>query len=70
MAIREFFASARCINCVENHPTSNCSHKGKSRDVKCMLCEGNHLVKGYMVYKDLQRRFLSALQRKVIILKP
>jgi hypothetical protein len=36
-----------------------CPRKGKSKDIKCMLCEGNrpanYKSKSYMIYKDLQR---------------
>jgi len=44
----------------------------KSKDVKCVLCEGNHPsnYKGCMVYKDLQRNFFPTLRRKAITSEP
>jgi hypothetical protein len=58
MATRSFcFRKARYVKYVENHSISNCLHKRRSKDVKCVLREGNHLAnyKNCMVYKDLQR---------------
>jgi len=49
---------ARYVKCAEDHPTSNCPGKIKSKNVKCLLREDNHPAnhKGCMVYKDLQKR--------------
>jgi len=67
-----YFHKAKCVKCIEDHPTSNYSCKRKSNDIKCVLYNGNHPAnyKDYMVYKELQKRFFAALWRKVITLKP
>ena len=43
--------------------------KEKSKDVKCVLCEGNHPAnyKGCNVYKQLQQKSFPTLRNKVII---
>jgi len=63
------FRRTRYVKCAGDHPTTNCSCRKKSKNVKCVLCEGNHPAnyKGYMVYKDLRRNFFTTLRRKVII---
>lgn len=45
----------RYVKCAGNHQTSNCQRQGKSQNVKCVLCEGNHPAnyKGCQVYKEL-----------------
>jgi len=66
------FRKARCVKCAtQDYPTINCLRRKKSKDVKCVLCEGNHPAnyKGYMVYEDLQKRFFSTLRRKIVASK-
>jgi len=57
---------ARCIKCAGDHPISNCPHKVKSKNIKCVLCKSNHSTnyKGYTVYKDLQKRHFHYGRRK------
>jgi len=73
------FHKARYIKCAEDHLTSNYSRKEKSKDVKCLLREGNYSAnyKGYMFYKDLKKIFFcirkifgEKVWRKVITHKP
>ena len=49
-----------------HHPTIDCTRKEKSKDVKCVLCEGNHPAnyKGCTVYKDLQNKTFPPLRKK------
>ena len=49
--------------------TSECPRKEKSKDVKCVLCEGNYPAnyKGCNVYKELQQKSFPTLRNKVII---
>jgi hypothetical protein len=72
IATREVFASMKQnISNAEDYPTSNCSCKRKSNDIKYVLYEGKSAnYKGCMVYKDLQKTFFPALRRKVITFKP
>lgn len=51
------FRKPRCVKCTDEHSTANCPRKGRSDNVKCVLCNGNHPAnyKGCSVYKDLQR---------------
>jgi len=44
---------------------------GKSKVIKCVLCEDNHVAnyKDGMVNKDLQKKFFPALWRETIALK-
>jgi len=66
------FGKARCVKCIGDYPTINCPRREKSKDVKNVICEGNHPTnyKDCMVYKDLQRNFFPTLRRKVITLEP
>jgi len=59
--IREI-SKTKCIKCTKDY-ISNCSYKGKSKDIKYILCEGNHKV------RSLQEKFLFTLRRKVVIPK-
>ncbi|CAG4954316.1 unnamed protein product [Colias eurytheme] len=45
----------RCVKCAGSHHTSACLRKERSKEVKCILCEGNHPAnyKGCTVYKEL-----------------
>lgn len=45
----------RCVKCAGPHHTSACLRKDRSKEVKCVLCDGNHPAnyKGCTVYKDL-----------------
>ena len=58
--------SARCVKCAGLHSTTECPRKEKSKDVKCVLCEGNHPAnyKGCMVYKELQQKTYPSLRKK------
>jgi len=61
----------RGIKSAGGHSTINCSRRKKSKNIKCMLCEGNHPAnyKGCMASKDLQRNFFPILGRKVVTSK-
>lgn len=61
----------RCVKCAGPHSTSECARKEKSKDVKCVLCEGNHPAnyKGCMIYKELQQKTFPTLRKKVTIQK-
>lgn len=51
--------SPRCVKCAGDHLTSECKWKdNKNKDVKCVLCEGNHPAsyKGCTVYKETRKR--------------
>jgi hypothetical protein len=41
-----------------DHLANQCHRKGRSSNVRCVLCGGNHPAnyKGYTVYKDLQKK--------------
>jgi len=56
----------------KDHPTFNYLCKEKSKDIKCVLCEGNHPAnyKDCMVFKNLQRSFFPTLWKKVIASEP
>lgn len=64
--------SSRCVKCADTHHTSNCARKDKSKDVKCVLCEGNHPAnyKGCTVYKDLQKNHIPSIRKKTLPTKP
>jgi len=68
MAIRKIFAFVRRDMSNGQEIIQLSSRREKSKDIKCVLCEGNHPAnyKGCMVYKDLQRNFLLTLRRKVV----
>lgn len=56
----------RCVKCAGSHHTKDCTIKTKLREVKCVLCEGNHPAnyKGCSVYKDLQKKAFPSLRKK------
>lgn len=57
---------ARCVKCIGNHLTVNCQRKERSKDVECVLCNGNHPAnyKGCTVYKQLQKATFPPLRKK------
>lgn len=59
----------RCVKCVENHLTSECSRRGKSTNIKCVLCKGNDPAnyRGCQVYKELQKIKHPPLRKKEVI---
>lgn len=50
--------SPRCVKCAGDHLTKNCERKTKSKDVKCINCQGNHPAnyRGCIVAKEIQKR--------------
>jgi hypothetical protein len=46
------------VKCAGIHLTSQCPRKECCSNVCCVLCGGNHPAnyKGYMVYKDIQKK--------------
>ena len=48
----------KCIKCAGDHASIDCDRKGRTPDVKCVLCGGNHTAnyKGCMVYKSIQQQ--------------
>lgn len=48
----------KCIKCAGDHLSIDCTRKGRSDNVKCVLCDGNHPAnyKGCQVYKQLQTK--------------
>lgn len=63
--------SPRCVKCAGTHHTSKCTRNERSKDVKCVLCEGNHPAnyKGCVVYKDLQRNHFPSIRKKILPVK-
>ena len=59
----------RCVKWAGLHATAECRRKVNSKDVKCVLCEGNHPAnyKGCNVYKELQQKTFPSLIKKHII---
>lgn len=57
---------SRCVKCAGLHPTTNCSRKEKSSEVRCVLCDGNHPAnyKGCAIYKELQQKTYPSLRPK------
>ncbi|KMQ83807.1 nucleic-acid-binding protein from transposon x-element [Lasius niger] len=57
----------RDVKCTGDHAKSNCLRKGRSNNVKCVLCGGNHLAnyKGCAIYKDLQKTHYSTPWKKI-----
>jgi hypothetical protein len=57
----------RCDKCACDHLTNQCHRKGRSSDVRCVLCGGNHPAnyKGCTVYKDLQKKTYPPLRLKI-----
>jgi hypothetical protein len=47
----------RCIKYAGDHLTTQCHHKERSSDVRCVLYGGNHPAnyKGCTIYKELQK---------------
>lgn len=60
------YQKPRCVKCLGDHTTGECSRKTKSKDVRCVLCGGNHPAnyKGCLVYKELQKKQFPALRPK------
>lgn len=56
----------KCIKCTGDHSSDKCARKGRSDNVKCVLCEGNHPAnyKGCIVYQNLQKSRYPQLRRK------
>lgn len=56
----------RCVKCAGSHATLDCARKGRSDNVRCILCEGNHPAnyKGCSVYKELQKVKYPSLRPK------
>ena len=52
------FRQPRCVKCADYHLTSNCQIKNRTKEVKCVHCDGNHPAnyRGCSVYKELQRK--------------
>jgi hypothetical protein len=57
---------SRCVKCAGDHSTHLCHRKDRSKDVKCVLCGGNHPAnyKGCTAYKELQQKTYPPLQPK------
>jgi hypothetical protein len=57
---------SRCVKCADAHSTHLCPRKDRSKDVKCVLCGGNHPAnyKGCQVYKELQLKTYPPLRPK------
>lgn len=47
----------RCVKCAEEHLILDCPRKGRSDQVKCVLCNGNHPAnyKRCAVFKEIQK---------------
>lgn len=56
----------RCVKCALPHHTSTCPIKDKTKNVKCVNCEGNHPAsyRGCSVYKELQKAKYPPLRKK------
>lgn len=56
----------RCVKCTGSHFTQECPRKGINKDVKCVLCDGNHPAnyKGCLVYKQLQQKAFPPQRRR------
>ena len=61
--------SPKCIKCAGNHNSADCTKKGRSDDVKCILCEGDHPAnyKGCKIYRELQAKKSPPIRRKVLV---
>lgn len=61
-----YHPKARCMKCAGVHLSHDCTRKGRSNNVKCVLCEGNHPAnyKGCKVYKELQNAKYPSLRQK------
>lgn len=62
--------SPKCIKCAGDHNSADCTRKGRSDNVKCVLCEGNHPAnyKGCKVYKELQALKFPPVGRRAPVL--
>lgn len=58
----------RCVKCALPHLTTMCPIKEKTKNVKCVNCEGNHPAsyRGCSVYKELQKSKHPPLRKKGI----
>jgi hypothetical protein len=52
------YCHLKCVKCSGDHSTHLCHRKDRSKDVRCVLCGGNHPAnyKCCTVYKELQQK--------------
>lgn len=48
----------KCLECVANHQTTECTRKRNDSEVKCVNCNGNHCAncRGCIVHKQLKQK--------------
>lgn len=62
------YHTPRCVKCMGDHHTLQCTRNERNNEVKCMLCSLNHRAnyKGCLVYKELQSKKYPALRKKEV----
>ena len=63
-----------CIKCAGDHSSKNCPQQNRSKDIKCVLFNGNHRAnyKGCLVYHEIKKqknptpRIKQSIQPKLI----
>lgn len=60
------YRTPRCVKCAEDHLSTQCPKKERSKDVKCVLCNGNHPAnyRGCLVHKELQQQKFPPLRER------
>lgn len=58
----------KCVKCSRDHATINWHRKGRSDDVKCVLCGDSHPAnyKDCTIYKSLQRNMYPTLRKNCL----
>jgi len=59
------------VSSTEDHPNINCTCNDQFKDIKCIMCKGNHPTNyKSIIYKDLQNKYFPTLRKKEITSKP